>query len=189
MTNQPLSEEQRRFELSNETRKFEIDLLWRRAAYFWAFIASAFAAFGLAVANDELGLALLSGVFGLVSSLGWTVVNRGSRFWFLVWEKRTKDNEAAVVGDVEFFRDTNPDEISDGWFGGTRFSVSRTAIAFSDFVVVVWLVALGWQLFEPGNEIEWDRVSVALVGSVALNIFFVGFLMWKELRSHPTDKS
>ncbi len=32
---------------AHDIRKFEIDLYWRRAAYFWTFIAAAFGAFFL----------------------------------------------------------------------------------------------------------------------------------------------
>jgi len=43
------SESQRKESLkyAHEIRKFEIDLYWRRAAYFWTFIVAAFAAFFL----------------------------------------------------------------------------------------------------------------------------------------------
>jgi hypothetical protein len=58
-------------ELALDIRKFEIDLYWKRATYFWAFITAAFAGYGLVQKLDEPEKTFLSVVFaclGLVFS-------------------------------------------------------------------------------------------------------------------------
>jgi hypothetical protein len=67
--------------LALDIRKFEIDLYWKRAAYFWAFLAAAFAGyFALLTSKDipsEKGEALLTvSCLGVVFSLAWYLVNR-----------------------------------------------------------------------------------------------------------------
>lgn len=39
-----------------DIRKYEIDLYWRRAAYFWTFIAAAFVAFGTLIGKVIRGM-------------------------------------------------------------------------------------------------------------------------------------
>lgn len=57
-----------------DMRKFEIRLYWRRAAYFWALIAAAFAGY-FVILNETLGdrllLASLVGCLGLLFT--WSV--------------------------------------------------------------------------------------------------------------------
>ena len=47
-------------EIALDIRKFEIDLYWKRAAYFWTFIAAAFAGFSaLRTSSDPFLLYLI----------------------------------------------------------------------------------------------------------------------------------
>ncbi|GMO11298.1 MAG: hypothetical protein Ta2A_19510 [Treponemataceae bacterium] len=89
-----------------DTRKFEIDLYWRRAAYFWAFIALAFAAHFEVVKNCKklMGmqddLILLSAGLGLFMSLCWYCVGKGSKYWQENWEKHVVWLEDDVIGPL-----------------------------------------------------------------------------------------
>src|SRR5688572_17952480 len=72
-----------------DIRKFEIDLYWKRAGYFWTLIAASFLAyFGLRsqslsieTAEARQPLILLVSCLGFLLSLGWYLVNRGSKYW------------------------------------------------------------------------------------------------------------
>jgi hypothetical protein len=74
-----------------DVRKFEIELYWKRATYFWTFIAAVFVAFGAIWTRGDGGSAsyglqeILAGL-GLVFSTAWWFVNKGSRFWQKNWE-------------------------------------------------------------------------------------------------------
>src|SRR5712675_537808 len=70
-------------------RKFEIDLYWKRATYFWAFQAISFAALGLSIKDGEphIGIALLgaAALGALTGFTGWLTA-KGSKFWQENWE-------------------------------------------------------------------------------------------------------
>src|SRR5580765_6566080 len=62
-----------------EIRSFEIELYWKRATYFWAFIGATLAGYG-AVQASSIGpkqdLAVALSCLGLVFSFGWFCVNK-----------------------------------------------------------------------------------------------------------------
>lgn len=70
-----------------ETRRFEIDLYWRRSNYFILFIGAVFVAYFQA---DAFFLKFFLIVMGYISSFVWFCVNRGSKFWQENWEENIK---------------------------------------------------------------------------------------------------
>jgi len=59
-------------EKAHDIRKFEIELYWKRASYFWTIIAVAFAGFfSLSAAQSGGANAFAIACLGLVVSLGW----------------------------------------------------------------------------------------------------------------------
>jgi len=144
MTNaepQPTDRQKKRYDVSLDTRKFEIDLFWKRALFFWGFIASAFVAYAAFSKDrpDSPTISLLISLFGLVCSFSWTLANRGSKYWQENWETRVNNDEDAITGAL--FK--TPAALQDkGWFGAHKFSVSKLAIALSDYVSFVWVVLI-----------------------------------------------
>src|SRR5579859_4678197 len=57
------------------TRRFEIELYWKRATYFWTFIAGTFAGFGAVqiITDSKISrdLSVYLTCIGLVCSVGW----------------------------------------------------------------------------------------------------------------------
>ncbi|GHV14771.1 hypothetical protein FACS189491_11470 [Spirochaetia bacterium] len=100
------SKQKRALDAALAIREFEINLYWKRAGYFWAFIALvATGYFTLITAEDaplqnknELQL-LLSGL-GLFLSLCWFCVNKASKFWQENWEKHVDLLEDDVMGPL-----------------------------------------------------------------------------------------
>src|SRR5277367_3518599 len=85
-----IAKKRKALEYALDIRKFEIDLYWKRATYFWAFIAAAFAGYGLTyktAADLEPWLSTVFSSLGLVFSVAWHLVNRGSKFWQNNWER------------------------------------------------------------------------------------------------------
>jgi len=74
-----------------EIRKFEIELYWKRAAYFWTFIGASFAGYGAVEGSsgiaDKAALTVPLSCLGLIFSFGWFCVNKGSKQWQENWEK------------------------------------------------------------------------------------------------------
>ncbi len=129
----------RALELSLDTRKFEIELYWKRAAYFWTLIAAAFGGyFALSGSGKSTNLIFLVSCLGFLLSLGWYLVNRGSKYWQENWERHV---------DILVSRELGPlyaTTISDSrypfikFWRGYRYSVSRINQLISLFVVFVW---------------------------------------------------
>jgi hypothetical protein len=71
-----------------DIRKFEIDLYWKRASYFWAFIAAIFAVYWIVLTKNtniinsfkNIALIIIS-IIGYIFSFSWYLVNRGSKYW------------------------------------------------------------------------------------------------------------
>src|SRR5437763_9974396 len=86
-----------------DIRKFEIELYWKRATYFWAFLAVTLAGyFTLRAANIDdraKGNALLLvSCLGVVFSVTWYFVNRASKFWQENWGNHVNLLEGKVIG-------------------------------------------------------------------------------------------
>lgn len=156
-SNQPAHE---RFRAAFETRQFEIDLFWKRSFFFWGFIAAAFVGIA-ALAGKQPILSLLISGFGVVCSLAWTLANRGSKYWQEQWETKIEAVEDIVTGPL-FKREEAPQH-KGWWVGGRRYSVSKLAIAVSDYVLLVWICILfhqGWVLLAPSGWSACTRKGV-----------------------------
>lgn len=129
------------YKIAIATRNFEIDLYWKRSLFFWGFIATAALGYGssLLAEKPNHNLALLIACFGFICSLCWSLVNRGSKYWQEHWEKQVTEFEKHI-GDVDLFRaEDKLDSSKSCWLGARKYSVSRIAIALSDFSVLIWL--------------------------------------------------
>lgn len=75
--------------LAYEIRKFEIELYWKRATYFWAFQLIAFTALGFVLKGGQcksLPLLLIAESIGVITALAGYLTARGSKFWQENWE-------------------------------------------------------------------------------------------------------
>ena len=119
------------YEATEKIRQFEIELFWKRATFFWAFILAAFTAhfalLGMIFStfskevNEELslknmcelpGLSLfalaITAFFCFFFSLAWALVNKGSKFWQKNWEAHIDTLEENVTGNLyKTFLNTN----------------------------------------------------------------------------------
>lgn len=127
----------KRFEVAIQIRNFEIELFWKRSIFFWGFIASAFVGYA-ALRNSSPDLAVLIACFGMVCSCAWTLLNRGSKYWQESWETKVERFEPGVTGKL--FSEEEPIQEQKGcWLRARKFSVSKLAIALSDYVFLLWL--------------------------------------------------
>lgn len=124
---------------AHEARKFEIEMYWKRATYFWTFIGAAFvgyAAFFNATSRHAFGALLMSQV-GLVFTMAWYLANRGSKFWQENWENQVNLLEDAITGPLykmtaerpdysDFVDEESPDKTSEA-YEGERDSAGRKA--------------------------------------------------------------
>lgn len=95
------------YEVALDTRKFEIDLYWKRAAYFWAIAAVILGAIGLLVTNAIKDNRLNSypilfmletlSCIGFIVTKAWQYVNLGGKFWQVNWELHVDILEEQVL--------------------------------------------------------------------------------------------
>jgi len=171
--------------LALDIRKFEIELYWKRASYFWTLIAAAFAAFFALAAADPPSsqLIFLVTCLGTVLSAGWYLVNRGSKYWQENWERHVDVLEDLVMGPL-YKTTLSPTRTQ--WlrpFAGYPYSVSKVNQIISLFVWVVWMgLALRWyprQFFA-----DWLKIDV--VDALAITTgFTLVFLCWAARTGHP----
>jgi hypothetical protein len=176
-------------EFALDIRKFEIELYWKRATYFWAFIAIALAGFGSVLAAkgipcDEKGEALLTAsCLGLVFSVAWYFVNRASKLWQENWEKHVDLLEDEVIGPL-YKTVMNDDDIR-FWrlWGPFPFSVSKLNQILSMFVVLLFLLLVASALWKC-ICIGWSTGPFA-ISMVILTIAAIVTLSWKGKTTQP----
>ena len=152
-----------------DIRKFEIDLYWKRTAYFWTLIAATFAGYIATLSNskDPMVSLLVSSV-GLCFSVGWYFVNRGSKYWQGNWEKHVDLLENEFVGPLYKITLAREEYKFMKLNSAYPFSVSRINQILSLFVVLVWVALYGASLYKSNwfpiedNPLIW--ILVFLVG-------------------------
>jgi len=125
-----------------DVRKFEIELYWKRAAYFWTLNAAALAGYALILTKagrDPQPLAFTVSCVGVVVSTGWYLVNRGSKYWQENWERHVDCLEDGAMGPL--YKTTIAEERFPFWsLGGYPYSVSKVNQLVSMFVSLLWVV-------------------------------------------------
>ncbi len=158
---------------ASDIRKFEIDLFWRRSLFFWGFIGAAFVAYGVLIKETDKDFALAVSCFGLICSIAWTLQNRGSKYWQEAWEQKVETVERGALG-VPLFSNWEP-IMKKGVWGAAKFSVSKLAIALSDFTVLVWL-ALIWKVIPCQTQIIATLAPSLAVTFVVITIIYAAAL-------------
>jgi hypothetical protein len=133
-----------------DIRKFEIDLYWKRATYFWALIAVAFAGYFAILSSEHLEdknyLAYVVALVGTIFTWAWYLVNRGSKFWQENWENHVDNLEDAVIGPLYktvLHRPKDDGFLIDKYIlGPARISASKVNQWVSVFVIIIWLALI-----------------------------------------------
>lgn len=170
--------------LASEIRKFEIERFWQRSLFFWGFIAAAFVAYAQTYEKNPF-IAILVACFGAVCSMAWTLGNRGSKYWQEAWEQKVKVVEKDVLG-TDLFSNPEPRQRKGLW-GAAEFSVSRLAIALSDFAVLIWVLLLAkatcyandWHGISWPSSFPATARSFASLVVIAFSAVYVGLLVWR----------
>ena len=130
-----------------DIRKFEIDLYWKRATYFWLLNGAAFVGYITAATGTSPHVDLLVTIacVGLVLSFAWYLVNRGSRQWQDNWESHVDMLEDCVTGPLykTVLRAPKTGGVIKHLISGAgQFSVSKINIIVSVFAVVIWVILI-----------------------------------------------
>ena len=192
---------------AHEIRKFEIELYWRRSAYFWTFIALAFTGYGALQVSDPdkvEGLDFLVTNLGFVASFAWFLTNKGSKYWQEVWETHVDRRERL---ETDPLHKTVVARINEGsWLKrlivGTPGlsscredprclpvpSVSKINQIGSLYVVGIWFVLGVKSVPKPRWSAivnrEWHAIDWCAVVSIMFTILTISaFLTWGRSKS------
>lgn len=157
---------------ATDIRKFEIELYWKRATYFWAFIGAAFAGYALTYktsSDHEPWLSLLFSSLGLVFSFAWYLVNRGSKFWQNNWERHVDLLEDMTLGPL--YKTIATDISSKNpLIAPGAFSVTKINQVLSVFVTLVWgtLFLKSLLPISLDREPDFSKMAVSLLTAVCI---------------------
>jgi hypothetical protein len=179
--------DKKRFDAAVEALQFEIDLFWKRSLFYWGFVGAAFVAFASSHGTKP-GLAIIVASFGVVCSLSWSMVNRGSKYWQEFWEAEVGNVEDAVTGVL--FKGHGHLQDKGLWLSARRYSASKLTIGLSDYVCILWLVIL---LTECSILLGWPHLgirtkSLLIIGFAVFSICYAVMLGIKGRSSIPSDQ-
>ena len=194
-------------EVALDTRKFEIELYWKRATYFWAFIAASLTAYFVILASASVGkfkyLTIVISMIGYLFSMGWYLANRGSKYWQENWERHVSSLEEIIQGPL-FTYIRNPSEYKfRNILSGYPYSVSKVNQFLSIIMIIFWLGLFGYSLLFSYNKLEEVKKILMFtedtrwfIGMWLISIAFITFLfisktksfMMKTLNKLPKDK-
>lgn len=164
-----------------EIRSFEIELYWKRATYFWAFIGATFAGYG-AVQASSIGprqdLAVALSCLGLVFSFGWFCVNKGSKQWQENWENHVDLLEDDIIGPlykIVLGRPKSKGIKRVGRFlaGPGPYSVTKINQMISLFVTALWGYLLWITLHSPRWPFKDGKYTLIIAVAVIACCLFL----------------
>ncbi len=146
------------WELAWKTRNFEIELYWKRSAYFWGFQISVFAAFAVCVGlldgyigDAETFVILFSSALSflaLAASFLWELAEQGSKDWQNVWERHIDLLEDEFTGPIYKTYLFKPQSPQDERY--LPFSVSKLNHAISSATTLFWTFTFyQWDMHYP----------------------------------------
>lgn len=177
-------------------RKFEIELYWKRATYFWAFIALVYTAYGLLETSRKSGFASplewVVACLGLLLAVSWHLVNRGSKYWQENWENHLDILETKWLGPLyKTVISRPPNDPFDLYhqfksmaFGPGAYSVSKVNSTLSFVNIFIWcyLIAKLFGITFGDIDLE-ERVMVM----VTLIVIVVMCYVTRTDEEHHTD--
>lgn len=180
---------EKNLEIALDNRKFEIELLWKRNAAFWLFIAAIAAATGIASKEDHFQLlAIALSVTGALLSFVWFLVNRSGKAWQTSWEAKAEHYMVERYGEGNLF--IRWAESDHPCRRPVRYSVSGLLLALSLFVTFFW-VGLTVYLVRS-SLMRFDRHGIIATASahpigifLSLSILYCLFLVKHWRRKDP----
>ena len=169
-----------------KNRDFEIEMYWKRATYFWAFIAATFAGYLAVLSAVKLSVdfpqaELVLVCLGLIFSWAWYLANLGSKKWQENWEHHIDMLEDKITGPI--YKTV---------LNQKSFSVSRINIKVSFAVFLIWGILLvkylaSDKIFFCCPDRKFDFLAVGLI---VITIFVNAWLFfdWKRLRFETKPK-
>ena len=165
------------FKIALDTRKFEIELYWKRTGYFVLFIGAIFV--GYYTSNRNLQTIFLS-FLGFLLSLLWYMANRGSKFWQENWEAHIEELsthlDIPIFGIIKIRKHSilNP-------MGQYPFSLSKVNLMVSLIITISWFLIFIKKVLLLKIEFSFLRglsiCNASIIGILVLLATIVIFLL------------
>jgi hypothetical protein len=170
---------------AHDIRKFEIELYWKRATYFWTFIAAAFAGYFTLQKEGDLANLYVVCCLGFTFSLALYLVNRGSGAWQRNWERHVDLLEDGITGPLHKTLINRRTYKLHHFAEPYAFSPSRINNMLSLSITIVWVILAARTLWKIGiGEL------IASPTVVLMTIFTASFtvlLCWKGYSRKSDD--
>lgn len=168
------------YDIALDTRKFEIEMYWKRATYFWGFIAAIFLAYCAILSVEDLPnkkiLMSIITLLGVFFSLGWFFVARGSKAWQENWEMHIYYLEEEINGPLfKIWKKPNK---------GYAYSVSKVNQVLSLYVLIFWIMIFLHSLADYFDKNFLEEVCNNIWGIIFFIVFIGGCIYL-----HYTSKS
>lgn len=194
----PPTKREKALEHALDIRKFEIELYWKRATYFWTFIGAIFAGYVAIQASSTVikqDLAVILSCLGYVFSIAWFCVNRGSKQWQENWENHVDSLEDEVIGPLykvvltrrksksckSLVSKWNKQDWIDKWHhlitGPSPLSVSKINQIISLYVSTIWVCLVIYSLpkFDLAKGFNYFYLAVVLISLfTSISFFWLG---------------
>jgi hypothetical protein len=128
-----------------KNRDFEIDKFWTRSAYFWGFIALIFGGYISVLTGkntlkaEAMYLDLYLILLGIIFSVAWLLVIKGSKQWQENWEAHIDKLEDDITGPLH----------KTVYYTGTDFySVSKINAILARIIIITWSLLLVQYIFK-----------------------------------------
>jgi hypothetical protein len=178
------------FQVALATRSFEIELYWKRATYFWAFIAASFAAYFAIFDSKDLAdkswLALVIASLGFFFTFAFFLVNKGSKMWQENWENHVAVLGQEIVGPLFSTVLSRPDENPSMLALITnpgKFSVSKINQWVSFHLVLIWIFLAAQAIYSDPLKTWCSWTGWPRIISVVLGTALSAALMWRRART------
>ncbi len=178
----PEKKREKALEHALDIRKFEIELYWKRATYFWTFIGATFAGYiavQASTASNKQDLAVILSCLGFVFSVAWLCVNRGSKQWQENWENHVDSLEDDVTGPLYKVILTRADPVGlkeksmHLITGPSPFSVSKINQIISIYISALWVCLLIYSLPDFNFSADFNHLYVSIISiSIISSILF-----------------
>jgi hypothetical protein len=165
-----------------DIRKFEIELYWKRATYFWAFIAATFAGYFALITKEgktDNKSILIVCILGFLFSFSWYFVNRGSKFWQNNWERHVDYLEDEIIGPL-YKTVKNPADCN--FFNPVKeypFSVSKINQLLSLMITAIWPILAYSEILALSPNLKiWQIILCECVFVIIITLIY--FLLGKS---------
>ncbi|ANI82428.1 MULTISPECIES: RipA family octameric membrane protein [Kosakonia] len=190
------------FKQVSDIRKFEIELYWKRAAYFWALIAVAFAGYFSILSSEHIPskvfLSFVVSCIGFVFTFAWFLSSRGSKYWQENWENHLDLLEDEITGPLYKTLLERPgyENIVDKFITGPMsVSVSKINQWVCFFISVIWLILAAFSTYNSFSTLDlvlkdWLKIfaySVSLI--LALLSCIMMFIFGKTHKKKHSPKA